>query len=1501
MAQKTNGIGFYVDLDLDQLKRQAEEANKILNGIGKDANEASKNTDALTSRIGKNVSGIAAGSQAAAKNIKQVQKQAEDSASALNKLGKTIGGLFAIGTIKNFGESIFQVRSEMQALETSFEVLVGNKDKATALFSEIKEFAVSTPMDMPQLAKGAQTLLSFGIAQEKVMPLLRQIGDISKGNAENFNGLVLAYAQMSSAGKLMSQDLMQMIGRGFNPLNEIARTTGKSLAQVKEEMAAGKLTVEDVQKAFETATSAGGQFNGMLAKQSKTLGGALSNLRGAITDMQNELGEGLQGTFATAIDLATTLVKNYEKMANVLEVVAAAYGSYKAAVMGAIVVDKVERIVKLWKQYGQFTRILTAATKAQAAFNTVASLNPVGMIAAGLAAAGVALYKFKNYLEEITNGENMYNNAMGKTNDAIEKRKALVTQLIGKSKEGEGIGAEQVLAFNELRKIAPEITEQFKTIQELRKASDEELSFIENELYSEQKLKANQEIVEKTKESIESLKRQAQSIEKQGLGAPGMAEAFNSLQKRIAETQKEYDKASEYIKNYNDAIKEQMTVSEELNTKNNESEYLAEVKKQLDDNNKSLSERAKILKELEQFEKSMGDDYTRSDELQKSVDALNKELKKEAEETRKRKQGALNSIKEFTKEEIRAERDAAFERQQVRVDLMEDGIEKELSQIELNKQRSVAAIRDAEEKKLQAYKKNAYQQFIASNPSSKMDYADWETRKGGSIKLPNSVQRIYAGMLEDADATADNQRKQAIKRALADYKTYYDKLADIEEDFRRKRDKLGKYMTKGQLAELNKQEREAVKRLRDEYGMDELKDNMMMLSEQEKELVMLTEEELMNRIHALDVDKVRAEVAGKMTAEQKKQYDLSIKQLKNALNVKSKSGTKTEEGSKKGDSLKTINNLAQTMGTVSQTIKEAGKAISDSATSSTEKVGAIVEATASATQAVGSFMDGLGSKYGGIASTIGGIIQLVWDLGNLINTSLSDLAHDYSKDFEIMYDATNKVSGAQTNMVKKMNELYNENSSKWVSDSLTERMDKLSKSYSRSAINMMRAEQAANNAVFTAFATAYQKEIDDIEDKLAKSKSPAASFFSGHFSRFFQQPKYEAALNNAENAKKKAILAVQDKLKSKTGILDVINGNGKTVKQYLNAIGYNDKDLYKEDPFGNRTINWDVVVSASKTDEFKAFFGQWVTDTFEKVGDASEELNEQLQAIIENVKDLIGEVGTGLGNALVDAFAKGEVAADAFSNTLKTDMQNAIKSMISDTVYNNTIKKTIEAMYAELGQIQSGVDKEGNANTPLDEYMKQMQANALMADKYKDSKMMQMLTFGKTSDAVTAETKEWYNKSGLTLLNVTWEQFLKGSADDFEDWANQLKTIMSSQVLQRYSVDLQEAEKIAEQEMKQMMEAAGLSSGFENEAQTASAKKSEALASVTQDSVDEMNGRLTAIQAHTFNISENTNMLVDYTNSILANVMQINTNTQRLASIEQSLKDINSYGIKVKA
>ena len=104
------------------------------------------------------------------------------------------------------------------------------------MFKDIREFAVNTPMMLKDLASGAQTMLAFNIEAEKVMPMLRAIGDISMGDAQKFNSLTLAFSQMSATGKLMGQDLLQMINAGFNPLSVISEKTGKSIGELKEEM-----------------------------------------------------------------------------------------------------------------------------------------------------------------------------------------------------------------------------------------------------------------------------------------------------------------------------------------------------------------------------------------------------------------------------------------------------------------------------------------------------------------------------------------------------------------------------------------------------------------------------------------------------------------------------------------------------------------------------------------------------------------------------------------------------------------------------------------------------------------------------------------------------------------------------------------------------------------------------------------------------------------------------------------------------------------------------------------------------------------------------------------------------------------------------------------------------------------------------------------------------------------------------------------------------------------
>ena len=281
----------------------------------------------------------------------------------LKGLQNTVVGLFAADKVTDFVHKIMDVRGEVEALQISFETLAGTT-KGRELFGDIRSFAVNTPMMMQDLAKGAQTLLGFNIEAEKVMPILRQIGDISMGDAQKFNSLTLAFAQMSSTGKLMGQDLLQMINAGFNPLTVIAQKTGKSIGQLKDEMSAGKITVEMVADAFETATAEGGKFHGMLEKQSKGLKGAMSNLEGAWEDALNEMGEKGEGVMVDIIDLTAGAIKNYDKLGTAILTVVAAYGEYKGSLMAieawqntiakqkeAIEADRVSELQSLVDEY----------------------------------------------------------------------------------------------------------------------------------------------------------------------------------------------------------------------------------------------------------------------------------------------------------------------------------------------------------------------------------------------------------------------------------------------------------------------------------------------------------------------------------------------------------------------------------------------------------------------------------------------------------------------------------------------------------------------------------------------------------------------------------------------------------------------------------------------------------------------------------------------------------------------------------------------------------------------------------------------------------------------------------------------------------------------------------------------------------------------------------------------------------------------------------------------
>lgn len=313
---------------------------------------------------------------------KEVDKLSGKQTSVFGSLGGQIAGFVGIGAgISLFG-NIIKEGAQLEQTKISFETMLGSASKATALLGDLDKFANVTPFANADLQKNAQLLLNFGTAQDKIIPTLKSIGDISGGNKEKLNGLTLAYAQTQSAGKLMGQDLMQMINQGFNPLQQMSKTTGKSIGQLKDEMSKGAISAAMVEQAFKDATGPGGQFFGMMEKQSKSFSGRLSTLTGIAQSLMGKIGEAINPVLGLFVDLGIKLVQNENLLKTIGVVVAigtAAFLAYKAVLLVS----------------GIYTSILTIS---QIKLNLAMIGNPIGLVVAGFVALiGVTIWAWNKF------------------------------------------------------------------------------------------------------------------------------------------------------------------------------------------------------------------------------------------------------------------------------------------------------------------------------------------------------------------------------------------------------------------------------------------------------------------------------------------------------------------------------------------------------------------------------------------------------------------------------------------------------------------------------------------------------------------------------------------------------------------------------------------------------------------------------------------------------------------------------------------------------------------------------------------------------------------------------------------------------------------------------------------------------------------------------------------------------------------------------------------------
>lgn len=211
------------------------------------------------------------------------EKRLDQLEGKTSKFGSKIKGALAALGIAKIGKDFISAgvnyNIAMENYTAGLTTLLGSADKAEKMIADLKKYAAATPFEMSDLSSATQTLLSFGVAEKDVMGTMKMLGDVSLGDQQKFQSLALVFGQVSSQGKLMGQDLLQMINAGFNPLQTISDKTGESMASLKDKMSKGQIGIDEVTQAFQWATSEGGKFYGGMERGSKTLSGQMSTLK----------------------------------------------------------------------------------------------------------------------------------------------------------------------------------------------------------------------------------------------------------------------------------------------------------------------------------------------------------------------------------------------------------------------------------------------------------------------------------------------------------------------------------------------------------------------------------------------------------------------------------------------------------------------------------------------------------------------------------------------------------------------------------------------------------------------------------------------------------------------------------------------------------------------------------------------------------------------------------------------------------------------------------------------------------------------------------------------------------------------------------------------------------------------------------------------------------------------------------------------------------------------
>ena len=375
----------------------------------------------------------------------------------MKKMKTLITGFIAAYGGKKLWELLIGSNAEMEQYTTSLEVMLGSTEKASAMIEKMREFAAKTPLTLENVISGGLLLMSYGVDESNLIDTMTKLGDLASGNAEKMDRITLAYGQMLAKGKVTGEELRQMTEAGVPLQTALAESIGVTGEEFSKMVSAGKVGIDDLNKAITGLTTGNGKFAGMMEKQSQTMQGMLSTLQDNLSEFMRKMGEGAFGEVKSALQEASDLLAEWEEdgtldrwaqgvgvlLKNLIaflkqaisvgldfkEVIiagAVALGTFKIAIgIGNVISATVASIQ-------HFTKATKAARAAQATFNAVGAANPYVFMASLLATLVVDTIAFtsasddaKKSIDELKDSADGAKDKADELSNVLERYKAI--------------------------------------------------------------------------------------------------------------------------------------------------------------------------------------------------------------------------------------------------------------------------------------------------------------------------------------------------------------------------------------------------------------------------------------------------------------------------------------------------------------------------------------------------------------------------------------------------------------------------------------------------------------------------------------------------------------------------------------------------------------------------------------------------------------------------------------------------------------------------------------------------------------------------------------------------------------------------------------------------------------------------------------------------------------------------------------------------------------------